>query len=123
MAIREKLRERVQPLLEPGEQIQTIFLAQTGPNPNLMFVSEFFIFWTKYDIVVVTNRRIGVFRASKFRPAMPRKHIADHARDAKLAGSPSTIWGSFKLDGKKYYVHRRFRKDVRAADDALAGAV
>ena len=35
MALRDKLVERVQPFLEPGEQVQAVFLAQTGPNPFL----------------------------------------------------------------------------------------
>ena len=121
MAIREKLRERVQPLLEPGEQIQTIFLAQTGPNPNLMFVSEFFIFWTKYDIVVVTNRRIGVFRASMFTPTKPRELVAGYPRETRLGDAKGALWGSVQLGDKKYWVHRRFRKDVLEADRALLG--
>src|SRR6266536_621139 len=122
MALREKLRERVQPLLEPGEQIQSVFLAQTGPNPNFMFLTYLVMFWKKYAVVAVTDRRIAVFRASMFRPGMPRKLVADHPRESKLGGPAGPLWGSFELAGTKYWVHRRFRKDVRAADDALAGA-
>jgi hypothetical protein len=38
VALRDKLKERVQPLLEPDEEVQQVFLAQSGPNPNLMFL-------------------------------------------------------------------------------------
>jgi len=36
MALRDKLEERVQPLLEPAEQVQEVWWAQTGPNPNFV---------------------------------------------------------------------------------------
>ena len=123
MALSEKLRERVQPLLEPGEQIQSVFFAQTGPNPNFIFLTYLVIFWAKYYVVAVSDRRIVVFRASRFRPAVPGKLLAVHPRESRLGdGSAGPLWGSFELGGTKYWVHRRFRKDVRAADDALAGA-
>jgi hypothetical protein len=118
MALREKLRERVQPLLEPGEQIQAVFLAQTGPNPNFMFLTWLVLFWTKYNVAAVTDKRIAVFRASRMAPSKPRELAASYPRESKLGDSSGALWGSFELDGTKYWVHRRFRKDVRAADDA-----
>jgi hypothetical protein len=34
-------------------------------------------------------------------------------------GRPSGLWGSIQLD-RKYWVHKRFHKDVVAADSALS---
>ena len=64
MAIREKLRERVQPFLEPGEQVQAVFPAQTGPNPNFMFLTWLVIFWTKYVVVAATDKRASSARTT-----------------------------------------------------------
>lgn len=121
MALRDKLRERVQPLLEPAEQIQSAFLAQTGPNPRFMFLTWLVLFWTKYDVIAVTDQRIAVFRASWLRPAKPKKLVASYPRDTKLGGASGGLWRSIELGGVKYWVHSRFRKDVGAAD-APAGS-
>jgi hypothetical protein len=120
MAIREKLRERVQPFLEPGEQVQAVFPAQTGPNPKYMFLTWLVYFWIKYVVVAVTDRRIAVFRTSKLAPSKPRELAGSYPRESKLGGAPGSLWGSFELGGTKYWVHRRFRKDVDAADGALS---
>ena len=120
MALREKLRARVQPLLEPGEQIQSVFLAQTGPNPSFMFLTWFVFFWTKYEVIAVTDRRIAVFGASKLGPAKPKDLIASYPRDSKLANASGGLWGSIELGGVKYWVHSRFRKDQREADASIA---
>jgi len=120
MAIREKLRERVQPFLEPGEQVQAVFPAQTGPNPNFMFLTWLVIFWTKYVVVAATDKRIAVFRTSRLAPSKPREVAGSYPRESKLGSASGALWGSFELGGTKYWVHRRFRKDVDAADGALS---
>ena len=55
MALRDKLRERAQPFLEPGEQIQVVFLGQTGPTPWLAgaFGAIIYMFIAKYRVIVV----------------------------------------------------------------------
>src|SRR5436309_12085952 len=117
MALREKLRDRVQPLLDPAEQVDSVFLAQTGPNPNLRFLTSLVVFWTKNDVVAVTDRRIAVFRASRWRPARPRRLIDVYPRSASLRDSWGPVWGSLELGGTKYWIHRRFRADVRKANE------
>src|ERR1051326_1488897 len=121
MALRDKLRTRVQPFLEPGEQIRSVFQAQTGPNPNFIFLTYLILFWAKYFVIAVTDRRIAVFRASMFTPTKPRELVAGHPRETRLGDAKGALWGSVQLGDKKYWVHRRFRKDVLEADRALLG--
>src|SRR4051812_31714723 len=58
MALRDKLRERVQPYLEPGEQVQQVFLAQAGMNPMVMPLlgGLIVLLATHPKIVAVTDR-------------------------------------------------------------------
>jgi hypothetical protein len=37
-------------------------------------------------------------------------------------GAVSGLWGSFSIGGVQYWVHRRFQKDVQAADAAIPSA-
>lgn len=120
MALREKLRTRVQPLLEPSEQIDSVFLAQTGPNPNLAFLTWLVLFWTRYDVIAVTDRRTIVFRASRFRPATPRAIAASYPREGDLAHESHGLWNSLDLGGSRYWVHRRFKKELEQTDAASA---
>ncbi len=116
MALRDKLRERCQPLLEPGEKIEQIFLAQAGPSPYWLFLTYLMFFWTKYQIIAITDRNLVVFGASAMNPAKPRGLQARLPRTR--LGPLSGLWAKIVLDGKRHFVHKRFHKDVAAADAA-----
>jgi hypothetical protein len=113
MALRDKLRERVEPLLEAGERLESAFLAQTGPSPYLSFLTWLVFFWVKYVVVAVTDRRIAVFSASMVAPAKPKALLTSYPRQ-ELKDPGKGLWGVVELDGVRYWVHRRFRKDVLA---------
>lgn len=118
MALRDKLVRRSVPYLEPGEQVQVTFMAQSGPSPYWMFVTYIvLLFAIRYAIVVVTDRGIVVLRAGLFSPSFPKRVIARVPRATWLA-DPSGLWSKIQLD-RKYYVHKRFHKDVRAANQLL----
>lgn len=117
MGARDRIRETAQPFLEPGENVQATFAAQTGPNPKWFFLTVLIMFFAKYFAIVVTDRRILVLRTSSFRPAAAKDVAATASRETKL-GPVSGLWGEITLDGAKYYVHRRYFKDVEAADAA-----
>lgn len=118
MALREKLAERARPHLEPGEQIQSIFLAQGGPSPYWILLSNWIvIFGAKYRIVVVTDRAIVLLRAGRIASTKPKKVELRWQRNVWL-GQLSGLWGQVTLD-RRYWVHKRFHKDVAAADEAL----
>lgn len=124
MATRDRYRKQMEPCLEPGEQIEEVFFAQTGPNPRWLFLSTFVMFATRYYIVAVTDRAIIVTR-----PGQPKKNpsqptVARLPRELVL-GPTKGLWaGPLYLtpDGKKLWVHRRFHRDVNAADERLAAS-
>lgn len=121
MALRDKLRDRVQPYLEPGEQVQQVFLASAGMNPSgaAMLGAIGVMLLTQQKIVVVTDRGIVVLKAGKWAPAKPK---ALEARGPHIVLGPvKGLWGKIHL-GEKLYVHKRFHKDVEAADASLGSA-
>lgn len=123
MAIRKKLEKNVQPHLEPGETLQAAFPAQGGVNPWLIIFTGYLIFmWlAKYVIVAVTDKRILVFKASPLATTKPKELLGTFPRDTRF-GPVSGIFGKIELGGTRYYVHRRFHKEVEAADAAPATA-
>ena len=118
MAIRDKLRHNAEPHLESGEQIQSIFVAQTGPNPYLSVLTYLVFFWIRYYAIAATDRRIAVFRTSALRPSKIKSLDATFPRETRL-GDMKGFWDKFELGGQRYWVHKRFHKDVEAADAAL----
>lgn len=117
MGVREKAAKNVQPLLEDGEVLQTAFPAQGGINPNLLILTGYLAaFWlAKYVVVAVTDRRIAVFKASPMSTTKPKELIASYPRETRL-GPVSGLWGKIELGGTRYYVHRRFHRDIQTAD-------
>lgn len=119
MALRDKLKERVQPLLEPGEQIEQVFLAQSGPNPNLTFVTYLVMFMNKYFVVAVTDRAVVLCNAGMMTPSKPKAIAERLPRQTRIGPVAGTLWSRTNLPGGKTWVHRRFYHDVEAADSAL----
>lgn len=122
MALRDKLAARVQPYLEPGEQVQQVFMAQTGPHPFTLLLLYVFAFWMRYRIVAVTDRAILVVKASLWRPSFPNELLARVPRQTQIGTKLSGFWGTGQLNGEKLFINKRFHKDVAAADAAAAGS-
>ena len=120
MAIRDKLQRNVQPYLEPGESVQAVFPAQGGVSPYFLLLTYLLFFWMKYVIVVVTERRILLLKTNML-ATKPKELIGTFPRQNRL-GPVSGLWGKIDLGGTRYFVHRRFHRDVEAAD-AGPGAV
>jgi hypothetical protein len=119
-ALREKLQARIQPFLEPGEQVQQVFVAQSGPNPNLMFLTYLVMFFNKYWVVAVTDRAVLLLRASRWQPAAPKELAARLPRQTQIGPVSGALWSRTSLPGDKpIWVHRRFYGDVRAADGPI----
>lgn len=121
MGIRKKLEKNVQPHLEPGETLQAVFPAQGGLNPWLIIFTGYLLFmWlAKYAIVAVTDRRILLFKASPLATTKPKELLGAFPRETRF-GPVSGVFGKIELGGTRYYVHRRFHKEVEAADAAPA---
>jgi hypothetical protein len=65
--------------------------------------------------VAVTDRRILVYKRGAFKAAEMKDLIGTFPRDTPF-GKQSGIFGTFQLGGKKYWVHKKFRKEIEAAD-------
>jgi hypothetical protein len=118
MALRDKLYQRSTKFLEPGEQVQAVFLAQSGPSPYWLLLTTVVVFFTGYRIVVVTDRAIIVERSSLWSGAVPKQVLARLPRTQQL-GPLSGLWGKLQLGPTRLWVHKRFHRDVTQADAAL----
>jgi hypothetical protein len=120
MALRDKLAQRAVPFLEPGEQIQAIFVAQSGASPYWSFLSTWIVLLTRgYVTVVATDRAIIVLRNGWLSGTRPQSLLARLPRQPM--DDPSGLWSTLHLGGTRYWLHRRFHKDVRAANAAILG--
>lgn len=115
MALRDKLAQRVQPMLEPGEQIQAIFLTQTGPSPYWMFVTTLIFFAVKRRIIVATDRAIVVVKAGAM-TGTSAKEVLFRLPRATRFGPVSGLWAKLVVNGEQQWVHKRFHGDVARAD-------
>lgn len=120
MGLREKLTERVQPLL-PGEQVQQVFMAQAGVNPWIgnMFglVGQSLV---RRRIVAVTDQAVVVFGAT-FNGGKPTEVLRRLPRETRL-GPTKGIWSQVNVGDEKTWVHAKFRKDVSAADATVSSS-
>lgn len=113
MALRDKLRERSQPFLEPGEEIQQIFLAQTASQYQLV-IPIWFLLSNRYRVVAVTDRAVVVLEAARMVNSKPTAVRTRLPRNTPL-GTPSGIWAVLELGGEKLRVHKRFHNDIEEA--------
>ena len=89
MAIRDKLNERVSPLIEfrhPGERLESVFLAQTTTWMGVRRYSNY--------VVAVTDRSVVVFSAGLFTRATPRDEVASFPRDALTGRVGVSAWSA-----------------------------
>jgi hypothetical protein len=117
MALRDKLVTRSQPLLPPGSRIRQVFICQTGPSPWMFLVTYLTFFWIKYRIVCVTEDAIYVLRSGKF-VMSPKELIGTLPRQTRL-GPVSGMWAKLYLMDERHWVHKRFHKDIAAADHEI----
>jgi hypothetical protein len=113
MALRDKLRERSQPFLEPGEQIQQIFLAQTASQYQVL-IPVLFLLKNRYRVVAVTDRAVVVLEAARMQNSKPTGVLTRLPRTTAL-GTPTGMWAVLELGGEKLRVHKRFHKDIEEA--------
>lgn len=121
MALRDKLIARAEPYLEPGETVRHTFMGQTGPNPWMGLISYWImLFKGKYYVFAVTDRAVLVLRASRWIPSKVKNLEARLPRTTTI-GPLSGLWGESNALGQRVWIHKRFHKDVEAADREIAG--
>jgi hypothetical protein len=118
MAIRDKMRANAAPFLQPGEEIQAVFGAQTTSQWFALISYWIIIFKNAYRVIVVTDRRIIVGRSGRV-TTTPIKEVLREIPRATRIGPASGLWYKTEALGEKMYIHKRFHKDVAAADAAL----
>ncbi len=119
MALRDKMVERTQPFLDPGEQIRQVFAGQkiSGWWGLLTWL---IVFWNRYYIVAVTDRRIAILDSGKWSFASPKSLLGSVARTTRI-GEPGGLWWKCESLGLPMWIAKRFHHDVAAADAALDG--
>jgi hypothetical protein len=71
-----------------------------------------------YRVVVVTDQRILVCRSGRVR-ITPVKHVIKELPRNTRIGPPRGLWWRCETLGETVYIHKRFHKDVTAADTVL----
>lgn len=119
MALRDKMRDSAQPFLGPGEQIQQVIGAQTASQYLAALAGVlFFLGLNRYRILAVTQHRIVVLDTGVMSMKKAKGVVSEVPRTTRL-GPGSGVWHVIPINGEKLRVHRRFFKDLQAADGAL----
>lgn len=119
VAIRDKMRANAAHVLQPGENVQAVFAGQTVSPYWILVSSLIILFGNTYRVVVVTDRRILLCRSGRLRMTSVNEVLRELPRGTRI-GPPEGLWWRCETLGEKLYVHRRFHKDVNAADGVAA---
>jgi hypothetical protein len=122
MALRDAQLTSATPFLRPGEPVQAIFGAQTA-SQWLAALTGIFVFlgFNHYRIVVVTPSRIVVLDAGKASMKKARGVVMELPRSTQL-GPATGLWHRIPAGQETLRVHRRFYKELKAADTAAVPA-
>jgi hypothetical protein len=111
VAVRDSIKKRAQPLLEPGEVIEEIFPSRTveGVTGGM---------FPKRWIIAVTDRNIVIFAARPLTQTTPRSVAARLPRQTKLGPVASGMFATLtiSIESNQLVVQRRFYPDVERAD-------
>ncbi|WP_174524609.1 hypothetical protein [Nocardioides jensenii] len=116
--IREKIVNNAAPYLRPGEQVQGAFCGQSISGWWFL-LTYLMIFWLRYRVVIVTDQRILVLNTGVWSATKPKGVVAELPRNI-IIGPAAGLWWKCETLGEKLFVHKRFHKDVLAADTLLA---
>ena len=114
------MRESAAQYLRPGEPIQAVIGAQTA-SQWLAGLTGIFVFLglNHYRILAVTPSRIVVLDAGQSSMKTARGVVTELPRSTRL-GPGTGVWHQVQVGREKLRIHRRFFKDIQAADSALA---
>jgi hypothetical protein len=119
VALRDKLRANAAHVLQPGENIQSVFCAQTTSQYFALISYWIILLSNAYRVVVVTDRRILVCSSGRLRMTPVKEVLRELPRNTRI-GPPSGLWWRCETLGEKLYINKRFHKDVNAADGVTA---
>lgn len=121
VAIREKITERAQPVLESGEQIQAVIPAQTKSGWLGALGLIYLFFANRFRPIIVTDRRIAITDSGRFSMGKPTTIVTSLPRTTQI-GPPNGLWWKCTSLGQPLYIHKRFHKDVEKADSLRPAA-
>lgn len=114
------MKTNAQPWLEPGEQVQAIFGAQTRNQWFFLVTGLILAFMNYYVVVVVTDRRIVVGRSGRLTSTKFEEVLETLPRQTRIGPASGLWWKCRTLGPQQYYVHNRFHYDIALADSLLA---
>jgi hypothetical protein len=109
------MQKAVAPHLEPEETVQAIFGAQTKSQYFILISYWIILFSKAWRVVAVTDRRIVVFQCGRSGLTKIEGVTAQTRRHIRI-GPPKGLWYRVDSLGERLYVHKRFHKDIAAAD-------
>jgi hypothetical protein len=122
MALRDSMRASAAQYLQPGEPIQAVIGAQTASQWLAALTGALvFLSFNHYRIIAVTPARIVVLDAGKVSMKKARGVVTELPRSTRL-GPGTGLWHQIPAGRETLRVHRRFFKDLEAADAALTAA-
>ena len=120
MSLRDSMRDSAIPFLQPGEQVQAVFGAQTA-SQYIAGLAGIFVFLglNRYRIFAVTPTRIVILDAGKTNMKKARGVVTVLPRSTRL-GPATGMWHKIPVGDETLRVHRRFYKDIETAAQAVA---
>ncbi|MFH1329107.1 MAG: hypothetical protein ABIJ48_00390 [Actinomycetota bacterium] len=117
MSLRDRIAAGAAPFLEPGEMVQTAFVAQTASSWLVLLGFVPFLLLNKYRCVVVTDRCILVLESGKLASTKPKSVVRALPRSTRI-GPPAGLWYVTGTLGENLRIHKRFHGDINTADAA-----
>ena len=116
MALRDTMAANVRPHLQDDEPLQAVFGAQTLSQWLFVLTGVIpFVLFNRYRVVAVTDRRIAVFDSGRWSIKRAKGLVQELPRSVVL-GPGSGLWHRVETGNGRLRVHRRFFKDLAAAD-------
>jgi hypothetical protein len=120
VALRDKMAASAGPYLRPGEPVQQVIGAQTASQYVAILGGVlFFLGLNRYRMIVVTPARILLLDTGVWGMTKAKGVVAEWPRTTRLGPTSGALWHVIPVGDKKLRIHRRFFKDIAAADAAL----
>ncbi len=113
MGIREKIGQRAETFLEPGERVETAFPAQTTSQWWLFLGAIIFLIKNEYRTIVVTDRRVIVANSGKWATTNVREPMRSFPRPINVGEPSGILFYSTEAFGETLHIHKRFHNDLR----------
>ena len=68
--------------------------------------------------MVITDRAVVLLKASAFSPTNPKELVARLPKSGPVGPPVGKVFGKLMLNDERHWVHRRFFKDIEAANAA-----